>query len=98
MFDLEHFMRMDVETIYGEKRYVLYDEKEYDTDEKFNKSMQLADMHINRAIGGEDCNMIVLDEPTYKFWKKLVERYKEKSKTEGFIEGMNFKAGGDDYK
>lgn len=93
MFDLEHFMLMNVETIYDEKLYVLYDEKEYDTDEKFNANMQLAAMHVNQAIGGEECNMIVLDEPTYKFWKKLIERYKEKSKTEGFIEGMNFKVG-----
>ena len=95
MFDLEHFMLMNVETIYGEKRYVLYDEKEYDTDEKFNRNMQLADMHLNRAVGGEECNMIVLDEPTYKFWKKLVERYKKKSKNEGLIEGMNFVGNGE---
>ena len=95
MFDLEHFMRMDVETIYGEKRYVLYDEKEYDTDEKFNKSMQLADMHINRAIGGEDCNMIVLDEPTYKFWKKMIKEAKEQANTKGFIEGINLVGNGE---
>ena len=41
--------------------------------------MQVADMYLNQAIGGEECTMIVLDEPTYKFWFNVIlKQHKEK--------------------
>lgn len=80
MVNLNDLMLLEVETIsHSEKRYVLYDGKEYDTDEKLNRNMQLADMYLNQAIGGEECTMIVLDEPTYKFWFNVIlKQHKEK--------------------
>ena len=81
MVNLNDLMLLEVETIspHSEKKYVLYDGKEYDTDEKFNRNMQLADMYLNQAIGGEECTMIVLDEPTYKFWFNVIlKQHKEK--------------------
>ena len=80
MVNLNDFMIMELKTVdRNEKRYVLYDGKEYDTDEKFNRNLQLADMYLNQAIGGEECTIIVLDEPTYKFWFNVIlKQQKEK--------------------
>lgn len=92
---------LELETIYGQKRYALYDSskfKDTEDEEELRKCIDTSDMYLNQALGGEDCNCIVLDESTYKFWSKMVKEAKEQAKTSGFIEGMNFKASSDDYE
>ena len=97
---MDKWMMLELDTIYGQKRYALYDSAQFKGDEgeeELKRCIDLSDMYINQALGGENCNCIVLDEPTYKFWSKMIKEAKEQAKTKGFIEGMNFKAGSDDY-
>ena len=94
---MDKWMMLELETIYGEKRYAIYDSSKFQGDEgeeELRKCIDLSAMYINQAVGGKNCNCIVLDGPTYNFWSKMIKEAKEQAKTEGFTEGMNFKAGG----
>lgn len=95
---MDNWMMFELETIYGQKRYALYDSSKFNGnkgEEELRKCIDLSDMYLNQALGGENCNCIVLDEPTYKFWSNMIKEAKEQAKTSGFIEGMNFVGNGE---
>ena len=96
---MDKWMMLELETIYSQKRYAIYDSSKFTKgdkgEEELKKCIDLSDMYINQALGGENCNCIVLDEPTYNFWSKMIKEAKEQAKTKGFIEGMNFVGNGE---
>lgn len=95
---MDKWMMLELDTIYGEKRYAIYDSSKFKGDEgeeELRKCIDLSDMYINQAIDGENCSCIVLDGSTYKFWSKMIKEAKEQANTKGFIEGMNFVGNGD---
>lgn len=90
---MDKWMMLELETIYGEKRYAIYDSSKFKGDEgeeELKRCIDLSDMYINQAMGGENCSCIVLDEPTYKFWSKMIKEAKEQAETKGLIEDTNF--------
>ena len=81
-------MKIETETIYSDKRVILYNSDVYNTDEKLNSAIQLADMYLNMAIPSEEtgeCDIIVLDKLTSDFWFNLINEQKEKA----FVNGQN---------
>ena len=95
---MDKWMMLELDTIYGQKIYALYDSAQFKGDEgeeELKRCIDLSYMYINQALGGENCNCIVLDEPTYKFWSKMIKEAKEQANTKGFIEGMKFVGNGE---
>ena len=85
---IKNWMKIETETTYGEPRVILYDGDVYDSDEKLNPAVQLADMYLNMAMPNKEtgkCDIIVLDKLTADFWFKLIDEQKEKA----FIDGQN---------
>ena len=73
IIDLDNWMKIETETIYGEKVIILYDSSTIISDEDLNKQIDLASMYRNRAIEGEHSKVIVLDENTYTFWSAILK-------------------------
>ena len=93
---MDNWMMLELETVYGEKRYAMYDSSKFKGDEGEEELRKCIDLsHINQAMEGENCKCIVLDEHTYKFWSKIIREAKAQAKTKGFIEGMNFIGNGE---
>jgi hypothetical protein len=95
---MDKWMMLELETIYGQKRYAIYDSSKFrgnDGEEELKGCIDLSDMYINQALDGEDCKCMVLDEPTYRFWSKMIKEAKEQVNTKGFIEGMKFVGNGE---
>ena len=96
---MDKWMMLELETIHNQKRYAIYDSSKFTKDaegeEELKRYIDLSDMYLNQALGSENCNCIVLDEPTYKFWSKIIKEAKEQANTKGFIEGMNFVGNGE---
>lgn len=79
---MKNWMKIETETIYGDKRVILYDSNVYDNDEKLNPAIQLADMYLNIAMPNKEtseCDIIVLDKLTADFWFNIIEEQKEKA-------------------
>ena len=81
-------MKIETETIYGDKRVILYNSDVYNTDEKLNPAIQLADMYLNMAMPSKEtgeCDIIVLDKLTADFWFNIIDEQKEIA----FVNGQN---------
>ena len=79
---IKNWMKIETETNYREPRVILYDGDVYDSDEKLNPAVQLADMYLNMAMPSKEtgkCDIIVLDKLTADFWFNIIEEQKEKA-------------------
>ena len=84
--NIKNWMKIETETVYGEPRVILYDGDIYDSDEKLNPAVQLADMYLNMAMPSKEtgkCDIIVLDKLTADFWFNIIEEQKEKAFKQG---------------
>ena len=83
---IKNWMKIETETTYGEPRVILYNGDVYNSDEKLNPAVQLADMYLNMAMPSKEtgkCDVIVLDKLTADFWLNLMNEQKEKAFKQG---------------
>lgn len=78
---LDRWMKLELETIYGEPIIVLYDGDRYPVPEKedeLRKVIDLADCYRNTYYN--DSGVIVIDRKTADFWFSIIDEVKQAAK------------------
>jgi hypothetical protein len=78
---LDRWMKLELETIYGEPVVVLYDGDRYPIPEKedeLRKVIDLADCYRNSYCN--DSGVIVMDKKTADFWFSIIDEAKQSIK------------------